>query len=292
MTAREDSAARLLDVSVRRSYDPVIEVDWDAPHEPGRYWLPPHRSSLYGTPLWDRLSEDDRVNLTKNEIAAAASAGVWFETVLMQMLIRHYYDQDPRSRHAQYALTEVADECRHSVMFGRLIEALRTPPYKASRKDQALGRFLKATATGPHMFASILVAEEVLDAFQREIMADDSLQPLIRMVCRIHVVEEARHVKYAREELARQVEAIGPAARAYSRVVIARAANTIVSRLVHPDVYEQVGIPGALGRATAMRNPVFRATLRWAGSRAVSYLSELGLIAGPGTLLWRHSGLI
>jgi hypothetical protein len=292
MTAREDTAARLLDVSVRHSYDPVIEVDWDAPHEPGRYWLPPHRSSLYGTPLWDKLSEDDRIELTKNEIAAAASAGVWFETVLMQMLIRHYYDQDPRSRHAQYALTEVADECRHSVMFGRLIEALRTPPYKASRHDQALGRFLKATATGPHMFASILVAEEVLDAFQREIMADDSLQPLIRMVCRIHVVEEARHVKYAREELARQVEAIGPAGRAYSRIVIARAANTIVSRLVHPDVYEQVGIPGALGRATAMANPVFRATLRWAGSRAVSYLSELGLIAGPGMMLWRHAGLI
>ena len=30
------------------------------------------------------------------------------------------------------------------------------------------------------------------------------------MVSRIHVVEEARHVRYAREELARQVAAAGP----------------------------------------------------------------------------------
>ena len=38
------------------------------------------------------------------------------------------------------------------------------------------------------------------------------------MVCRIHVVEEARHVRYAREELVRQVEAAGPARLAYSRL--------------------------------------------------------------------------
>lgn len=290
--AREQTATRLLEFSVRHSYDPTIEVDWDAPAEPGRYWLPPPRSSLYGTALWDGLGEEQRIELTKHEVAAAASAGVWFETVLMQMLIRHYYDQDPRSRHAQYALTEVADECRHSIMFGRLIEALGTPQYHASRRDQALGRFLKSTATGPHMYASILVAEEVLDAFQREIMVDESLQPLIRMVCRIHVVEEARHVRYAREELARQVAAAGPVGLRYARIVIGRAANTIVSRLVHPGVYEAVGIPGRYGRATALANPHFRATLRWSGQRAVAYLAELGLIEGPARLLWRHSRLL
>ena len=290
--ARERTATRLLQTSVRHSYDPRVEVDWDAPAVPGLFWMPPHRSSLYGTGLWERLSHEQRVELTKHEVASAASAGVWFETVLIQMLIRHYYDQDPTSRHAQYALTEIADECRHSIMFGRLLEALRTPPYRASHRDQTLGRWLKATATGPHMYASILLAEEVLDAFQREIMADEELQPLIRMVCRIHVVEEARHVRYAREELARQVEMAGPLRLGYSRIVIGRAANTIVSRLVHPRLYEAVGIPGRVGRATALANPQFQKTLRWAGSRAVSYLDGLGLIAGPARSLWRRSRLI
>jgi len=213
---------------------------------------------------------------------------VWFETALMQMLIRHYYDQDPTSRHAQHALTKIAD----SIMFGRLLEALGTPPYRASRRDQTLGRFLKATATGPHMFASILLAEEVVDAFRREIMADDTLQPLIRTVCRIHVVEEARHVRYAREELQRQVAAASPTTLAYSRIVIGRAANTIVNRLVHPQLYASVGIPGPVGRAAALANPTFRDTRRWSASRAVSYFAELGLIKGPARLLWQRSRLI
>jgi hypothetical protein len=292
MTTRERTATRLLESSVRHSYDPLIEVDWEAPPEPGRYWLPPNRSSLYGTPLWDGLSEEQRIELTKHEVASAASAGLWFETILMQMLIRHYYDADPTTRHAQYALTEVADECRHSIMFGRLIEAMGCPVYPATAFDHALGRFLKATATGAHMFAAILIAEEILDAFQREIMADDSLQPLIRGVSRIHVVEEARHVRFAREELARQADRAGPLRSAYSRMVIGRAAYSIAGRLVHPQAYAAVGIEPRAGRAAARANPHFHATLKWSAERVYAYLASLGLVRGPAMILWRKAGLV
>ena len=212
MTAtREQTADRLLRSSLRNSYDPTVEIDWDAPFVPGAFWIPPHRSSLYGTELWHGLSHDQRVELTKHEVVSSASAGIWFETILMQMLVRHYFDQDPTSRHAQYALTEIADECRHSIMFGRMIEWFGCRPYRVSGVDNLLGRWLKATATGVPMFAAILIAEEILDSLQREAAADESVQPLVRMVSKIHVVEEARHVRYAREELAAQVSRSNPA---------------------------------------------------------------------------------
>jgi hypothetical protein len=289
---REAVATRLLAASVRTSYDPAVDIDWSAPHVPGAYWVPPRRSSLYGTALWEGMSEEQRIALTRHEVASVASAGLWFETILMQMLIRHYYDADPTSRHAQYALTEVADECRHSIMFGRLIEALGCPVYRADPIDHLLGRWLKATATGPQMYAAILIAEEMLDAFQREAMADETIQPLIRMVSRIHVVEEARHVRFARDELARQVEAAGPVALGYARLVIGRAAYSITRRLVHPRAYAAVGIPPAVGVAAARANPHWRATLRWSAQRIAEHLTELGLIAGPGRLLWRRAGLL
>lgn len=289
---REQLADRLLASSLRTSYDPIVEIDWAAPLVDGAFFLPPHRSSLYGTGLWDRLSHDQRVELTRHEVASAASAGLWFETILMQMLIRHYYDADPTSRHAQYALTEVADECRHSIMFGRLIERLGTPVYRAGRVQHELGRFLKGTARGTRMYAAILIAEEVLDAFQREIMADETVQPLMRMVSRIHVVEEARHVRFARDELARVVASAGRLELAYARLVIGRAALMITQRLIHPGVYAAVGISPAEGRAAARANPHFRETLRWSARRVTAYLGELGLIAGPGTALWRRAALI
>src|SRR4051794_35590545 len=109
---RERSAARLLESSARTSYDPVVHIDWDAPLASDRYFAPPHRSSLYGTYLWDRLSQEQRIELSKHELASIASMGIWFETILMQMLVRHAYDRDPTSDHVQYAYTEIGDECR------------------------------------------------------------------------------------------------------------------------------------------------------------------------------------
>ncbi|WP_433832023.1 AurF N-oxygenase family protein [Actinoplanes sp. CA-015351] len=291
-TDRDRTATRLLRSSAEHSYDPEIEIDWEAPFVEGKYFVPPHRSSLYGTALWDRLTEKQRVELTKHEVASIAGLGVWFETILMQLLIRDYFKQDPTAPHAQYALTEVGDECRHSVMFGRMIGRLGAPVYQPDGVNQWLGRWIAHTGTGPRMYAAILIAEEILDTLQREAMADENVQPLVRMVSRIHVVEEARHVRFAREELARQIRTAGKGRLAFDKLVIARAAYLTGTRLIDPRVYSSVGISPEEGTRVARANPYFRETMRWAGERVVAYLKDLDLIGGPGVALWRKSGLI
>jgi P-aminobenzoate N-oxygenase AurF len=287
--AREATAERLLATSLRHQYDPLVEIDWEAPLDPDRYWLPEHRSTLYGTRLWAGLTHRQRVELSKHEVASIASAGIWFETILMQLLIRDFFRHDPTRRHAQYALTEVADECRHSIMFARMIERVGAPYYPAKRFDQALAGFLASTASGVQMYAAALIAEEVLDALQRELVADESLNPLIRMVSRIHVVEEARHVRYAREEIVRQLADAGPVTLGYARLIIGRAALLISRRLIDPRVYASVGIDPATGWAAARANPHFQQTMRWSAGRIVGFLDDLGLIGGPGAILWRRS---
>jgi hypothetical protein len=289
---RQKTAGRLLQSSARNTYDPEVEIDWDAPFVPGLYFCPPERCTLYGTDLWDKLSEEQRIELSKHEVSSVAALGVWFETILMQLLIRDYYRQDPTDSHAQYALTEVSDECRHSVMFGRMIDRLGCPVYKLGTYDNRLGQFIAATGRGPRMYAAILIAEEVLDAFQREAMADERVQPLVRMVSRIHVIEEARHVRYAREELARQIKLAGRSRLMFDKAIIGRTAYLTGRHLVHSDAYKSVGIDPEVGRRAARSNPHHLATLRWAGERIVSYLDELKLIEGPGKALWRRSGLL
>jgi len=73
------------------------------------------------------------------------------------------------------------------------------------------------------------------------------------MVSRIYVIEEARHVRYAREELARQVRAAGKRRLAFDRLVIARAAYLTGRRLIAPEVYRAVGIDPAVGRRAVNR---------------------------------------
>src|SRR5690349_10164554 len=79
---------RLLRSSAKQSYDPEVDLDWDAPLVDGRWFMQPERLSLYGTPLWDRLSEEQRIELSRHEVASISSVGLWFELILMQMMVR------------------------------------------------------------------------------------------------------------------------------------------------------------------------------------------------------------
>jgi hypothetical protein len=289
---REAIAQRLLRASVQKSFDPEVDVDWEQPLVEDMFYMPEHRVSLYGTPLWDRMSLRQRIDLSRHEIASTASVGIWFELILLQLLARHIYDLPATSDHVRYALVEIGDECRHSVMFSRMIEKLGCPAYGPGRLAQNLGRLLKTIGAGPEVFAAILIAEEILDAFQRELMIDESVQPLVRRVSQIHVIEEARHMRYAHEELERQMAGVTPAARTFARLVVARSAWVISTRLVHPDAYAAVGLDPAEAHRVAMASEVRRESMRWAASRLVRFFAANDLIAGPGLLLWRRSGLI
>lgn len=272
--------------------DPTVEVDWDAPLAEGAPFIPLNRLSVCGTSLFEEMDDGQRLELSRHEVASMASVGIWFELILMQMLVRHAYDLDPTSAHVRYALTEIADECRHSQMFARMIEKLGTPAYGPGRKAHFLARILKTASTGAETFAAILIAEEILDRFQRETMADESVQPLVRQVCRVHVIEEARHVRYAREELARQVKRLSGPQLALTRLLVARAATVIGTRLVHPAAYAAVGLDPARARAEVAACPQRRETLAWAAARLTAFFDELGLIEGPARQMWRRSGLL
>ncbi|MGH3671520.1 MAG: AurF N-oxygenase family protein [Pseudonocardiaceae bacterium] len=289
---REVTAQRLLRTSAKHSYDPDVEVDWEAPLRPDRYFFPPERSSLYGTQLWERMSEEQRIALTRHELASLYCMGIWFETILMQMLIRHVYDRPAGSAHARYAYTEIGDECRHSVMFSRAAEKFGGPDYGPGWYVHHLGRLLKTTSNGTLTFGGAIYVEEILDTLQREQMADESLQPIVQTVSRIHVVEEARHIRYAREETLRQWPRLSPLGRAYSRMVLALVVYFSTSRLIDPKVYAAVGLDVREAVAAAAANPHWQQTKRTAARKVIDFFNEVGLIAGPGKLFWRWSGLL
>jgi hypothetical protein len=285
----EAIANRLLRSTAARNYDPDLDIDWTAPLVPGKGFILEHRCSLYGTALWDQLSPSQRLELGKHEGASVASTGIWLELMLMRILAKLAYHGDPVSAHVQYALTELGEECRHTIMFARMIEQLGTPVYGPAPRIRALGNLLPALASGPSMWAAILIGEEIPDRFQREQADDESIQPLMRMVNRIHILEEARHISFARTELPRSVAETSRAAMAYHRAVTARFAYIVASNLINPLVYRCVGLDPGTARAAALANPHYVQTLRFGGQKLVTFLADNGLIGSPGRYWWRHS---
>ncbi|MCW2849343.1 MAG: rane protein [Marmoricola sp.] len=293
-TTRDPSALaeRLLKSSARQSYDPEVDIDWDAPIPQDKWGMQPERMSLYGTPLWDGLSEEQRIELSKHEIASIASVGLWFELLLMQMMLRDLYDDDPTGAHMHYALTEVADECRHSTMFGKSIAHLGVPAYGPPRRIHQLGRLFRTVVRGPSAYASILVAEEILDTWQRDLMKDERVQPVTRMVARIHVLEEARHMTFARDEVERQLAGLSRAQLLRHQVVTAQTCFMVARALVNPEIYRSVGIDPREGRRTALGNPHYRETMQWMGEKPLAFLRSHDLLPAHQEKVWRGSLLL
>src|SRR5260370_7898195 len=116
------------------------------------------------------------------------------------------------------------------------------PHYGLARLGQLLGRVFKAPSNGPLTFSAALFVEELLDQMQREAMADGQIEPFTRAVARIHVVEEARHMRYAREELIRDWPQRSAITRAWSRIVLALVAYTTADPLVSPACSAHAGL--------------------------------------------------
>ena len=272
------TATRLLGSSARNSYDPDLDIDWDAPVELDMKFMPFERTSLYGTPLWDRMSDKQRVELSRQELASVAGTGLWFEIVLIQMLARWAYHQDPQDPRTQYALTEIGDETRHVIMFAKAIARIGTPTYRPAAPVHHLARLYKAIARGPALFAPVLVAEEITDRLQRETVNEEDVHPLVRMVSRIHIVEEARHVRFAREEVARQMAKIGPLNKIVTNLSSAVVASFVAHVLISPEVYRTVGLDVDEAVRAARNNPNWHESRRWMAEKIMAFLGEQGML--------------
>lgn len=289
---REQVAERLLDSSAKHSFDPDTELDWDAPLEEGKWFWPPELVSLYDTPMWKKMSEEQRMELSRHEAASLASLGIWFEIILMQLLVRHIYDKSVTSAHVRYALTEIADECRHSKMFARMIQKGEAPAYPVSRLNHNLARILKTVSTTPGSFACTLLGEEILDWMQRLTFPDERVQTIVRGVTRIHVVEEARHVRYAREELRRQMVTAPRWEQELTRVSCGEAARVFSIAFVNPQVYTNVGLDRREAVAQVKASGHRREVMQSGAGRLTEFLDDIGVLRGVGRKLWKSSGLL
>jgi hypothetical protein len=250
-TTREEFSERLLRGSVKKSYEPIVDIDWDAPLDPDKYFLPPKSVSIYGTALWDAMTREQQIELSRQELVNTLSAGIWFENILNQALLRNLMHQDATARATHYALTEMGDETRHMVMFGQAIEKLGAKAMRPKLYQRMIINTLPLTFRGSLLWVAALIGEEIFDSLQRQMMDDPDLQPIIQRLMRIHVTEEARHIQFARDGLRRHVGGM----RWLNRMWVANLNGVgglfFQFLFTNPAQYRRVGMPGRETRRIA-----------------------------------------
>ena len=284
MPATAARSEQLVAASERATHDPFSEVDWDTPIDDSAYHLPPELLALYGTEPWHAMSEPERIAYSRHETAAMFGAGIWFENALMQIVLRHLTEIDVRDPSHRYLLVEVADECRHSMMFGEYIRRADTPSYGPSREvtiePGVGGRAIS--------YLAILAIEELLDFANRATMRDDRLHPVTRQISKLHVLEEARHVSFAKTFLTECWPTLDAAEQEFVQLMAPDLVAEIVALSLDPAVFDQLGIVD--GYEIAKANPVYKANVIAGLGKLTGFLADLGVISDPEP--WQTHGLI
>jgi hypothetical protein len=285
-------AARLIGGSVRRSYEPAVAIDWDAPLVEGRYFLPKEVISLYGTEYWEELTEEQRIALSREEVANVLSVGLWFENILNRALLLQLLREDPASPFAHYVLTEMGDECRHMTMFGKVIERVGARPYRMGPVDRLLAAALPHFLRGSLLWVGALIGEEIFDAQQRRIMADPDLQPVVAQLMRIHVTEEARHIKFAREGVVHRMRDASRLERFLVRNLNGLGGRVLRRSLIHRGLYHRAGLDVERAYREARANPYHREMAIVGFASLAAFLEDNGLMGRVSRRMWRRNGFL
>lgn len=290
--SREEFSDRLLKGSAKKSYAPVVDIDWDSPVVPDTFFLPPQVVSLYGTPMWAGMTREQQIELSRQEFINLLSAGVWFENILNQALLRGLMHADVTSPSTHYSLTELGDETRHMIMFGRAIRAIDGKPFQPKRFQRMIINTLPLGFQKSVLWIAALVGEEIFDALQRQILDDADVQPIVSRVMRIHVTEEARHIQFARDGARRDV----PAMRPFNRFLLAtiHGAGGPFYRYLFTNraVYRRAGLDGREARRQARRNPHFHAAMKSGFAPLAAFLEEIGLMNPISRRLWKRCNFL
>jgi hypothetical protein len=283
-------ARQLVAASQRTTLDPFTEIDWDTPLDDRAFYLPPEKLPLYGTPAWDAMTDTERRAYSRHECAALCAAGIWFENMLMQTVLRHLTELPVTDPAHRYLLVEVADECRHSMMFGEFIRLADTPAYApdCSLMD-AFGPADSLPGGRAMAYLLILAVEELLDVCNRATMRDERVHQVSRQMAKLHVLEEARHVSFAKTYLTEMWPTLPVEDREAASAFAPHAVGFVADLVVHDGVYETLGIADGAGVARA--NPHHQQRVVTDLAKLTGFLADLGVIDGSNRDVWIERGL-
>lgn len=242
--------------------DPLAVLGWQRLNA-AEYWLPKPALSLAGVTEFEIMDEAARIRLSQYEFIGIIQAGLWLEAIFLDRLSRSLR-KGRAAEEYEFLLHELREEAGHSLMFLQLMRRSGLPLPGLLGRYPRLAEFVGRHAPEDSLlfWLAVVIGEEIPDRLNRYIRLTSAtaVNPLIRQMCTLHVVDEARHVAYARRAFELKSEQASRLRRAMLNPLVGRLFRQFVDVIYFPraELYELAGLrPGTrwreLARASAPR---------------------------------------
>ena len=204
---------RLYENAKRDQWNASKDIPWTAAPSPDGRIIADELIDIYGSPLWERLSENDRVFLNRRIAAWRLSVLLYGEQGAM-LACSQMVDLVSGADHKFFQATQVMDEARHNEVLDRyLAERLDGTKYPMPLNERDLfDSILSESKWYLKTIALQLVAETFAVSLFR-MMAESARDPVLGEVCRRILGDEARHMGFGMLSLPDVVKQASPGER-------------------------------------------------------------------------------
>lgn len=276
-----DVAVRLTKLSRERSWNVYTDIAWPEKLTGERYCMAPELMSIWNTPYWDTLSEEQRMRLSLYECANFFSLTLQGERPLVAGISDRLYSKRVTADATEYLHHFLDEENKHMVMFGMFLSRYVGKVYP--EKKIALDRTYAKGEEEVMFFCKALVVEELGDYYNMQMMNDPRIEPIVRELNDLHHRDESRHIAFGRlhlRELAERWLAEWPdEVRVRVQTWLAQYLKSSWADFYNPSMYRDAGVPDAFNVRTAVLAHPASATLRnTASAKLVRLFVDSGLL--------------
>jgi hypothetical protein len=291
-----ETLAMLSESSVRRHFDPYIDIDWDAPEfsvtENDPRWVLSATDPLGSHPWYQAQPLAKQIAIGMWRQANVAKVTLHLESILIRGLLQYTSWVPNGSPEYRYCMHESVEECNHTMMFQEMVNRIGVDVPGMPRWLRGLSPLLPLYA-GPlpnTFFFGVLAGEVPIDHMQMNVLREGkSVHPIMENVMAIHVAEEARHMAFAHEYLRKRV----PHTLWCSRFLLSLYVPIIMRVLYHaavvppPGFFKEFGIPRSVRNDLFFETPESRQTLRDMFADVRMLCHDVGLMNPLALFTWR-----
>ena len=278
----------LYEKAKRDQWNAVRDVAWDTPATDDGRVLADELIDIYGSPLWERLGERERVELNRRIAAWRLSVLLYGEQGAM-LACSQMVDIVTGTDQKFFQATQVVDEARHNEVLERYLERRLDGLHYPMPDNERL--LFDCILTDPRWYIKTIALQLVAETFavaMFKMMGEAAVDPVLRDVCRRILQDESRHMGFGMLSLPTVVGEASEAERREMEDFTCMALEKVLTGFFPEEAYRDAGFSKAqiaevrsYRRAMAARNDYalyrkyFRRDMH---SSMVANLTRIGLL--------------
>jgi len=269
---------RLYENAKRDQWNGTERLDWSIDVDPRSELVPDAGIGIFGTPMWDKLTKNEREKLRHEAITWQLCQFLHGEQGAL-LATAQIVDAVPWYEAKMYGATQVMDEARHVEVYRRFILEKLEHEYPVNAELKSLLDMILSDSRWDMKFLGMQIIVEGLALAAFGTIRDTASNPLLRDLTAAVMEDESRHVAFGVLSLREYMRDLPEKDRLEREDFVYEASVLMRDRISNREVWESMGMDPDACIEAADESPIAKQFRYRLFSKIVPNVKSLGLLS-------------